>query len=46
MSGLPGFMTNEDRLLGTRSVNITHIIYIKKDEFLKVLKDFPKDYVK
>ena len=34
------------RILGAKSVNLTHLLYINKDDFMLILKDFPKDMVK
>ena len=46
MLGLTSFLTEKERILGARSKNISHIIYLEKDDFLNIINDFPKDFVK
>ena len=46
MFGISSFLTEKERILGTRSINISHIIYLEKDDFLSIIIDFPKDFVK
>ena len=41
MFGLPIFLTEKERIFGTRSINISHIIYLEKDDFLNIITDFP-----
>ena len=46
MLGLTGFLTEIERIVGARSINISHIIYLEKDDFLNIINDYPKDFVK
>ena len=46
MLGLTSFLTDKEKCLGARSINISHIIYLEKDDFLNIIFDFPKDFVK
>ena len=45
MLGLTSFLTEKERMLGARSINISHIIYLEKDDFLNIINDFPLDFV-
>lgn len=45
MIGLPGFLTGQARIHGTKSINISHIVSLNYDDFIETIKDFPKDYV-
>ena len=46
MFGFTSFLTEKERILGTKSINISHIIYLEKNDFLNIIIDFPKDFVK
>ena len=45
MFGLSDFITFNERYIGARSVNISHIVYLEKSDFIFVIKEFPKDFV-
>lgn len=44
--GMVSFLTNDPREVSAISLAVSHVAYINKQDFLDIIRDFPKDFVK